>query len=807
MGARKFRSTKSFLFTVISLLFFLSHASAKTISVPEDYTTIREAISAAADGDTIVVNDGFYFEDNVVIDKILHLKSKNRFGAIIQGIRDINHAIFIVQNRVEIEGFVLREAGIGILQRDSLDVDWIAHDLAIMDIKFCGIYINDRETNIGAVSISDSVIYGTEWGVKTNDARGVSMRNSFIVECSNALGGSNHLFFEVDDTIFLNCQNTYSYDTFYESEKFAINIHPNCLILQNIDQNTDQKMLEFIDGQVKSDSLGIFYNVLGEIFIKTKKLQVAEYWFEKGLEAGAALQLDEVRWQALFGLARIEESRKDFNKALDRYQQAINIIEHVRLDLLNQENRINFLAIRTDVYEALIHMLYNQGADNPKSPYGRMAFHYAERIKSRELFDRLRLLEITSNENSGLGTLGSSIDGFDQALTEFELTDLNNAAKTAFIEYLIGKEHGFIWTLSRDRFQMLKLGDLNNIREMTENYVQFITADKKKPFDGKKGGQLLYQEILQPVLENLNPDIDHLVIIPDGFLFQLPFATLISENQNSCGSDKKEIYLIEKYKISYASSLSTLKQIQRLPQPTSAKKILFVANNSKQILTKKGSGQWIFARPSKSGKTAQRKEEQLTMILPSLKKVKNEINSVAGLFGKTETTVLWMGNESEADFMSLLKNRFEIIHFAVHGIYDHNDWRNSCLILAPEKSLGSDGFLQPSEISRSDIRSDLIVLSACHSGEGRFMKGEGILGFLSAFQYAGARSVISSLWEIDDEAAMRLMNIYYKNLSLEYTKAEALQNAKCVMIDSEFCNPYYWSPFILYGDYGPILVN
>ena len=115
--------------------------SGKTIRVPQDFSTIKQAVNMAVDGDTVEVDDGFYFEKNIIIDKKIHLKSKNLFGAVLDGGKDYFSSIIIIRAQAEIEGFILKNSKCGILQRESPDVAWTAHDLALLDMQFEAISI------------------------------------------------------------------------------------------------------------------------------------------------------------------------------------------------------------------------------------------------------------------------------------------------------------------------------------------------------------------------------------------------------------------------------------------------------------------------------------------------------------------------------------------------------------------------------------------------------------------------------------------------------------------------------------------
>ena len=183
---------------IVSLCHLSVFLSAETIKVPQDYPTIKGAVSSASHGDTIEVDDGFYFEKDIVIDKKLHIKSKNLFGAIVDGGESVKRSIFLVRTEVEIERFILKNARHAIMQRHSLDVGWTAHDLAIVDCDIA-ICINDKEKNIGSLSAYNIIVNRAKSAFSTNDARCMVVNNCLITNCKNAFSGSNHIEFSVNN--------------------------------------------------------------------------------------------------------------------------------------------------------------------------------------------------------------------------------------------------------------------------------------------------------------------------------------------------------------------------------------------------------------------------------------------------------------------------------------------------------------------------------------------------------------------------------------------------------------------------------
>ena len=160
-----------------------------------------------------------------------------------------------------------------------------------------------------------------------------------------------------------------------------------------------------------------------------------------------------------------------------------------------------------------------------------------------------------------------------------------------------------------------------------------------------------------------------------------------------------------------------------------------------------------------------------------------------------------------------------ILHFATHGRFDDRIPLNSYLALTIPKDFRKDqdnGLLQAWEIYE-DVRldADLVVLSACESGLGDELDGEGLIGLTRAFQFAGARTVASTLWQVDDRATAELMQRFYRHLRAGMSKDEALRAAQMELIrgpvemknrqgrvvERDLSLPYYWAAFQIIGDW------
>jgi CHAT domain-containing protein len=146
---------------------------------------------------------------------------------------------------------------------------------------------------------------------------------------------------------------------------------------------------------------------------------------------------------------------------------------------------------------------------------------------------------------------------------------------------------------------------------------------------------------------------------------------------------------------------------------------------------------------------------------------------------------------------------YRYIHFASHGFIDESKPGRSGIVLSRDPRSSEDGVLQMGEIMRLKLNADLVTLSACSTGLGKLVSGEGMLGLTRSFFYAGARNLTVSLWNVNDSATASLMKAYYENLKSGLLEDAALRRAKLALLhggNPAWRQPYFWAAFILVGN-------
>ena len=267
----------------------------------------------------------------------------------------------------------------------------------------------------------------------------------------------------------------------------------------------------------------------------------------------------------------------------------------------------------------------------------------------------------------------------------------------------------------------------------------------------------LYNMIIAPVLKFLEGS--EIIIVPDRSLYRIPFAALKDESGD---------YLSERFRIRVIPSLTTLKLIQDSP-----------ANYHSQ------NGVLIVGDPEVG------LEE-----LPPLPFARKEVEMIGQLLNVRPL----VGKQATKQTVLQKIHSVSLIHIAAHGNADKGD-----IALAPAQNIKGilkkeDFVLTMADISKVQLRAKLVVLSCCHSGRGQ-IKAEGVVGIARAFLGSGARSVLVSLWAVDDEATMQFMKQFYGNLVRGKSASESLhETMKWMRENPPFCELRKWAPFMLIGD-------
>ncbi|MBI5091674.1 MAG: CHAT domain-containing protein [Candidatus Hydrogenedentes bacterium] len=277
-------------------------------------------------------------------------------------------------------------------------------------------------------------------------------------------------------------------------------------------------------------------------------------------------------------------------------------------------------------------------------------------------------------------------------------------------------------------------------------------ADKEADAAVNGAGKKLWELLVAPVLPYIKTD--HVVISSYDILNYVPFEAL---------QDKDGRYFIQDHSVSYIPSVSVLK-LCMAKERRGKSSVLALGNPNLQN--------------------------------PAFRlfNAESEVKTLEGMFPKVEALTFDAATETA---FKQKASQYDILHFACHGELNQDDPMLSSLRLAPDAD--NDGYLHTGEIFEMRLSASLVVLSACNSGVGELTTGNELMGLTRGFFFAGAPSIVASLWTVDDRSTAFLMGEFYKNLGA-MTKAEALRQAKLATM-KEYPSPFHWAPFCLQGDY------
>jgi len=582
----------------------------------------------------------------------------------------------------------------------------------------------------------------------------------------------------------------------------------------------------------------VINDTLGSFYTQSDPQKALDHLFQSlHLSLKSPAYKDE--WTLYYHIGRSYESLKAYDLAVEFYNKSINLIEILRRKIDYDFYQVGFLRNKQEVFDALIRVKKKVYDEQNNSARKEELFNCIERTKAKSFLYTLNspdlnpgtLIDETENESVELKgeiyDLFSRIESFKKREeTQFDILrredlSLTLAAErrreapnanpieekwislkeiqeklldedTAILEYYLADWGSLAIIVTKNDFQIIDLLPRKSIEDSVTGYAKLISNPPIKNLSGEDTARRIYREIFKPVEDRFPPGLKNLIIVPDGLLYCLPFEALMRDNDNQAE------YLVERYNIVYAPSISALNILM-------GRKNQF-EKEDKDILAIGYPQYELFFKEKKNQKNIDLKRISTNMLLQnnlqisSLPYTKKEIRTITSLFPQEKRDIYLGEKASEGAVKNSPLDKYKIIHFACHGYLDEGFPFRSALILTPEPERGEDGFLQAHEISELKLRARLVVLSACQSARGPLEKAEGILSLNRVFFTCGARAVISSLWKVNDRASSDLMGYFYRQLKQGTSIAAALRTAKRKMLTSRFKHPFYWAGNVLSGD-------
>lgn len=533
------------------------------------------------------------------------------------------------------------------------------------------------------------------------------------------------------------------------------------------------------------------------------------------------------RAHALHAAGRVARGRGETERALELLCQAVDVIEQQRV-------RVSLAAERRSRYSAEQRTLYDDCA-SARIDNGELdaAFEVIERSRARGLLQLLSDRQVRL-DGEVPATLRAERDRIERELAAAELRAANAAELTeiqarqdeviarirhaspryAELRYpepitlaqaqaqLAANSAAIVYMLGHQRSHALILPaagpaqavELALTRDQAGALVREVLAAMAP--SGRGGGwrdplQRAYRLLLAPLQAQIAA-AEQLLIVPDAELNLLPFAALLDDQQR---------HLVETSAIQMSTSLSLLQSLS--VRPRSAHSELLAAADPAADGVNVG-------RPAIRAPGAQWEPLPFS---------RSEVQAIGALYAERSRTLT--GAHASEDRLEREARTAAVLHLAVHGYFDPEQPLRSGLLLAPDAS-GSDGVVRVDEvIERWHLDADLVVLSACETGLGEVSASEGVYGLTRAFQFAGARSVLSSLWSVPDRGTAELMVEFHRLRHQGLDSPTALRRAQLHLlaankVDAEQAlravaglrpstqaqeppGPWRWAAFVLHG--------
>lgn len=545
---------------------------------------------------------------------------------------------------------------------------------------------------------------------------------------------------------------------------------------------------------------------------------------------------------------------KDLEYALQHFKLCDNLITKMRRSAFTKTDKLELGALAIKCYEGALEvctelLLSNLSATEQKK-YEELAFSYIEKGKSNNLLesmasqDALKLAGIPYDLQQKENSLAADVLYFEQKLAEKP----RNAAQIRDSLFTANKRHdSFVKELEQKypEYHQLKYADnIVGLRDIQKNikpntqlrmylindkifYAVCITSNDFKvvtsEFEGSiadtvkayrnsilqasQASAIVFNNLSNKLYKTLFPDtlpenITNLVIVPDGALNQIPYETLTTNKKEGSVFDYSNYdYLIKKYSISYAYSATLYNRDITRNRNNGTSGWFGMA----PVFTKgKFTGVELNSNQKKE-KTFNELDYQINSKIEPLASSEQELRNIFSMFTKSGVRAkacLW-GCASKNSFANDSISNYKYIHLATHGFVNSEKPELSGIQFSQSKT--DDGMMYSGDVYNLSLKCDLLALSACETGLGKIMKGEGIVGLTRAFLYSGASNLLVSLWKVSDNSTSQMMVEFYRQLLLkengELNYAAILQKSKQLLIlDKNYSRPYYWAPFILIGD-------
>lgn len=531
--------------------------------------------------------------------------------------------------------------------------------------------------------------------------------------------------------------------------------------------------LRIFNQQGNSASAAVALTNIGWVLATMRRYPEASQTYAEALAILSRNENRTTRTATYFGLAWAEWQRGNLIVAQGYLEQAIELMETLRTKADRAKLRISYLAGRQDMYDSLVEILMEQHRREPAKGHNLKAFEVSERARSRSLLDDLEGRPVLPR---------LSVEAIQQRAL--------SGGDAVLLEYFLGEKRSFLWVLTSSTFSSYELPPKARIEKLSrEVHTLLGESNKLELRDTLISKSIELSRILfGPVAGRLGSK--KLLIVAPPKLQYIPFGALPEDTRD-----------LRHRGSAWPAPWILTHEIVVEPSAT----VLAALRHRSEGRTPPTRHIAVLADPlfSRTGVQTLGSSTQAKVVFPPLKFSRQEAEAIQRQAGDAK---LFLG--AAASRRAVLGGGLRdylYLHFSTHGHLDRIEPERSAIVLSLFDSEGKpvDGFLRAGEIAKLDLPADLVVLSACQTGLGREIRGEGLVGLTQAFFSAGASRVMVSLWNVDQQPTAYLMERFYQNLFHEnLSPAAALKEAQVWMWQQPRWNaPSYWAGFVLQGEW------
>ena len=594
------------------------------------------------------------------------------------------------------------------------------------------------------------------------------------------------------------------------------------------------------------NNFGFAYSALGE-------LDDALDYYQQSLTLAEKIGDRDSIVNVKGNIAIVYEQQGDLEAALSEVEEAIALIEDLRTDISPGDLRASYFSTVQGYYQLRTELLMQLGQseaafENSEAARARQLIELLSEAGvdltadvSLELNNTLQELEqslkdieakrialqnssqndLQSDDSNALAALETASDQvlqeMEQTLSEIRVQSPTYAAlkqpsplslseiqqrvldeETVLLQYAVGSENSYLWIVSPTQFQAYKLPSIEEIEPVAQRFISAIRTDTRTRQVSQLGKELT--DLILPELP-VWAEGKRLVISADGILNQVAFAAL------PAATDRGYTPLLVEHEIVSQPSISAvaLHRQQLADRAEQERAIAILADPVYRADDQRVTGSSSVPRSNVVLDSLSQNLRDLDLSnISRLPYTRNEAEQIEAIAADLKTTT---ARDFEANYSWVTApevSKHSILHLATHGFVNSTNPHLSGLVLGlvePDGSPRDNGFLRLHDIFNLDLNAELVVLSACQTGLGENLSGEGIIGLSRGFMYAGAERVMVSLWNVSDESTAQLMGKFYRELINEnQSPSQALRAAQKAQWEIGE-RPNRWAAFTLQGEW------